>query len=225
MRDREYETCSGWDTCGGPTMVEFCSLRWSVADSHQERSSTGRGVATARAHPPRQISALDLRPTRSEGLHQESLQAGAADLSRVECRAHPVSDRHGPPLRPGHELRGSPIRCASVVSRGLRCGDVVRVGVIEVAIWGDATGLASTRGWLFTAAGASVLGLNAGSLQGWFRWPTALLALIMLVICNLKCCAAGEYLSKARGVYHPMYGSLGLLGLVLAVFARPTRDA
>lgn len=25
VRDREYETCSGWDTCGGPTMVEFCS--------------------------------------------------------------------------------------------------------------------------------------------------------------------------------------------------------
>jgi hypothetical protein len=46
----------------------------------------------------------------------------------------------------------------------------------------------------------------------------------MLIVCNLKCCAAGEYLSKAKGAYHPMYGSLGALGLVLAVFARPTRD-
>jgi hypothetical protein len=46
----------------------------------------------------------------------------------------------------------------------------------------------------------------------------------MLIACYLKCCAAGEYLSKAKGVYHPMYGSLGPLGLVLAVFARPTRD-
>ena len=62
-------------------------------------------------------------------------------------------------------------------------------------------------------------------MHSWFRWPTAALALIMLVVCNLKCCAAGEQLSKAKGAYHPMYGSLGLLGLVLAVFARPTRGA
>jgi len=78
---------------------------------------------------------------------------------------------------------------------------------------------------LLTAAGASLLGVSAGSLQGWFRWPTAVLALLMLVAFNLKCCAAGEYLSKAKCVYHPMYGSLGPLGLVLAVCARPTRDA
>jgi hypothetical protein len=75
-----------------------------------------------------------------------------------------------------------------------------------------------------TAAGALLLGLNAGSMHSWFRWPTAVLALVMLIACYLKCCAAGEYLSKAKGVYHPMYGSLGPLGLVLAVFARPTRD-
>jgi hypothetical protein len=76
-----------------------------------------------------------------------------------------------------------------------------------------------------TAAGSLILGLIAGSMHGWFKWPTAALALIMLVACNLKCCAAGEYLSKAKGVYHPMYGSNGVLGLVLAVFARRKRGA
>lgn len=71
-----------------------------------------------------------------------------------------------------------------------------------------------------TAVGTVVLGLSAGSMHGWFRWPTAVLALVMLVACNIKCSAAGGYLSKAKGVYHPMYGSFGPVGLVLAVFAR-----
>ena len=75
-----------------------------------------------------------------------------------------------------------------------------------------------------TAAAALTLGLIAESLHSWFRWPTAVFALIMLVACNLKCCAAGEYLSKAKGVYHPMYGSNGAMGLVLAVFARSARN-
>jgi hypothetical protein len=75
-----------------------------------------------------------------------------------------------------------------------------------------------------TAAGALTLGLSAESMDSWLRWPTAVLALIMLVACNLKCSDAGEHLSKAKGVYHPMYGSLGPLGLALAVFARPSRD-
>jgi hypothetical protein len=76
-----------------------------------------------------------------------------------------------------------------------------------------------------TAAGALILGLIAGSMDGWFKWPTGVLALMMFVAFNLKCCAAGEYLSKAKGVYHPMYGSYGVLGLVLAVFARRNRGA
>jgi hypothetical protein len=75
-----------------------------------------------------------------------------------------------------------------------------------------------------TAAGALILGLSAESMDSWLRWPTGVLALVMFVACNVKCSDAGEYLSKAKGVYHPMYGSLGPLGLVLAVFARPTRD-
>ena len=78
---------------------------------------------------------------------------------------------------------------------------------------------------LITGAGALLLGLNAESMHSWFKWPTAVLALIMLVVWNFKCCTAGEYLSKAKGAYHPMYGSLGPLGLLLALFARPTRDA
>jgi hypothetical protein len=68
-----------------------------------------------------------------------------------------------------------------------------------------------------------IVGLGAGSMDSWRRWPTGVLALVMFVACNVKC-DAGEYLSKAKRVYHPIYGSLGALGLVLAVFARPTRD-
>jgi hypothetical protein len=75
-------------------------------------------------------------------------------------------------------------------------------------------------GMAVTAAGALIVGLIAESVHGWFKWPTGALGLIMLVAFNLRCCAAGEYLSKAKGVYHPMYGSYGVLGLVLAVFAR-----
>jgi len=80
-------------------------------------------------------------------------------------------------------------------------------------------------GAAITAAVSLILGLIAGSMHGWFRWPTGVLALLMLVACTFKCSDAGEYLSKAKGIYHPMYGSLGPLGLVLAAFARRTRDA
>jgi uncharacterized membrane protein YgaE (UPF0421/DUF939 family) len=76
-----------------------------------------------------------------------------------------------------------------------------------------------------TAAGSVVLGLSAGTMHSWLRWPTAALALVMLVACNLKCSTAGEHLSKAKGVYHPMYASLGPLGLLLAVFARSPRNS
>jgi len=75
-----------------------------------------------------------------------------------------------------------------------------------------------------TVAGLLVLVLVAGGMHSWLRWPTGVVGLVLLVACNLKCCDAGEYLSKAKGVYHPMYGSNGALGLVLAVFARPTRN-
>ena len=71
-----------------------------------------------------------------------------------------------------------------------------------------------------TAALAFLIGSTVGSMHGWFRWPTAVLALGMLMACHHKCCAAAEHLSEAKGVYHPMYGHLGPLGLVLAVFAR-----
>ncbi|HEY3559548.1 MAG TPA: hypothetical protein VGL05_18885 [Kribbella sp.] len=75
------------------------------------------------------------------------------------------------------------------------------------------------------AAAALIVGLIAGNVHGWLKWPIGALALIMLVAFNLKCCTAGEYLSKAKGVYHPMYGSNGALGLLLAVFARRQRGA
>jgi hypothetical protein len=80
-------------------------------------------------------------------------------------------------------------------------------------------------GAAITAAGALIFGLIAESVDSWLKWPTGVLALVMFVACNLKFCSdAGEHLSKAKGVYHPMYGSLGALGLVLVLFARPTRD-
>jgi hypothetical protein len=75
-----------------------------------------------------------------------------------------------------------------------------------------------------TAVGLLILGLIAGGIHSWLRWPTGVVALVLLVAFNLKCCDAGEYLSKAKGVYHPMYGSNGALGLVLAVFARSARN-
>src|SRR5215813_11995941 len=72
-----------------------------------------------------------------------------------------------------------------------------------------------------TAAGSLILGLAAGTMDSWLRWPTRVLASAMLVTCIFKFCGdAGEYLSKAKGIYHPMYGSNGPLGLVLAVLAR-----
>jgi len=79
-------------------------------------------------------------------------------------------------------------------------------------------------GVAITAAVSLILGLSAGSVHSWLRWPIGVLALVMLVACYGKCSDAGEYLSKAKGIYHPMYGSLGPLGLVLAVFGRRTRD-
>jgi len=97
------------------------------------------------------------------------------------------------------------------------------VGVIAVAPCDHAAVLASARGGSGNAAGALTLGLSAESMDSWLRWPTAVLALIMLVACNLKCSDAGEHLSTAKGVYHPMYGSLGPLSGVQESGVRQAR--
>ena len=81
-------------------------------------------------------------------------------------------------------------------------------------------------GVALTGAGSLILGLIAGTMDSWLRWPTRVLALAMFWACIFKFCSdAGEYLSKAKGVYHPMCGTNGPLGLVLAVFARSKRAA
>lgn len=74
-----------------------------------------------------------------------------------------------------------------------------------------------------TTVGMATLGVLAGAMQGWLRWPTSLAALASLVFCQLRWSDAAEYLAKAKGVYHPMYGVLGPLGLVLVVLTRSTQ--
>jgi hypothetical protein len=76
-----------------------------------------------------------------------------------------------------------------------------------------------------TTVGAVALGLLAGAMQGWLRWPTGLVALASLVLCNVRWSDAAEYLAKAKGIYHPMYGVLGPVGLVMVVFTRSTHKS
>ncbi|GAA1619991.1 hypothetical protein GCM10009744_03480 [Kribbella alba] len=71
-----------------------------------------------------------------------------------------------------------------------------------------------------TTVGAVVLGLLAGAMQGWPRRLTGLAVLASLVVCIIRWYDAAEYLAKAKGIYHPMYGVLGPVGLVMAMFTR-----
>jgi hypothetical protein len=72
-------------------------------------------------------------------------------------------------------------------------------------------------------AGLVVLASLTAGVHGWLRWVPGLAGVATFVFFNLRCCEAGEYLSKAKGIYHPMYGSLGWSGLLMAVFARSPR--
>ena len=71
-----------------------------------------------------------------------------------------------------------------------------------------------------TTVGAVVLGLLAGAMQGWPRRLTGLAVLASLVLFIIRWSDAAEYLAKAKGIYHPMYGVLGPVGLVMVVFTR-----
>ena len=66
------------------------------------------------------------------------------------------------------------------------------------------------------------LGLVAGAVHGWLRWPASLVGLALLVFGIIKWSDAAEYLAKAKGIYHPMYGVLGPLGLLMVVLTRST---
>lgn len=68
--------------------------------------------------------------------------------------------------------------------------------------------------------GAAGLGLLSGAMQGWPKWLTGLAALALFVLCIIRWSDAAESLAKAKGIYHPMYGVLGPLGLVMVVFTR-----
>ncbi|GAA1139002.1 hypothetical protein GCM10009630_42480 [Kribbella jejuensis] len=74
-------------------------------------------------------------------------------------------------------------------------------------------------------AGAAGLGLLIGAVPGWLRWPTRLVALASLVLCLIRWSDAAEYLAKAKGIYHPMYGVLGPLGLLMVVLTRSTNKS
>lgn len=64
------------------------------------------------------------------------------------------------------------------------------------------------------------LGLVTGAVHGWLRLPAALVGIASFVLCILKWSDAAEYLAKAKGIYHPMYGVLGPIGLLLVVLTR-----
>jgi hypothetical protein len=71
-----------------------------------------------------------------------------------------------------------------------------------------------------TTVGVVVLGLLAETMQVWPRRLTGLAALPLLVLCIIRWSDAAEYLAKAKGIYHPMYGVLGPVGLIMVVFTR-----
>jgi hypothetical protein len=74
-----------------------------------------------------------------------------------------------------------------------------------------------------TTLRVAALGALAGAMPGWLRWATGLAGLASLVFCLLRWSDAAEYLAKAKGIYHPMYGVLGPLGLIMVVFTRSTQ--
>jgi hypothetical protein len=76
-----------------------------------------------------------------------------------------------------------------------------------------------------TTVSTVLLGLLAGATQGWLRLPIGLVGLASLVLCNVRWSDAAEYLAKAKGIYHPMYGVLGPVGLVMVVFTRSTHKS
>lgn len=71
-----------------------------------------------------------------------------------------------------------------------------------------------------TTVGTVVLGLLAEAMPVWPRRLAGLPVLASLVLCIIKWSDAAEYLAKAKGIYHPMYGVLGPIGLVMVVFTR-----
>jgi hypothetical protein len=73
-----------------------------------------------------------------------------------------------------------------------------------------------------TVAAAALVAFD-GAVQGWLRWPIGLAGLASLVFCQVRWSDAAEYLAKAKGIYHPMYGVLGPLGLVMVVLTRSTQ--
>ena len=74
-----------------------------------------------------------------------------------------------------------------------------------------------------TTVGVAALVAFAGAMHGWLRWPIGLTGLASIVFCQVRWSDAAEYLAKAKGIYHPMYGVLGPLGLVMVVFTRSTQ--
>ncbi|MEV4260450.1 hypothetical protein [Kribbella sp. NPDC049584] len=74
-----------------------------------------------------------------------------------------------------------------------------------------------------TTVGVAALVAFAGAAQGWLRWTIGLAGLASVVFCQLRWSDAAEYLAKAKGIYHPMYGVLGPLGLLMVVLTRPTQ--
>jgi hypothetical protein len=71
-----------------------------------------------------------------------------------------------------------------------------------------------------TTVGVVGLGLLAETMQVWPRRLIGLAVLPLLVLCIVRWADAAEYLAKAKGIYHPMYGVLGPLGLIMVVFTR-----
>jgi hypothetical protein len=71
-----------------------------------------------------------------------------------------------------------------------------------------------------TTVGVVVLGLFAETMQVRPRRLTGLAVLALFVLCIIRWSDAAEYLAKAKGIYHPMYGVLGPVGLVMVVFTR-----